>query len=347
MLKPRPRFEDLPLREGDPPWSAWGLYGSEDELGTLNLLTSQAVVDASQEIRTGNRIGLDLPIDYLTAPSHGRKSLSHKVIWKAPRAVHDDELAFNTQISTQWDGLRHIGYARQGLWYNGVSQPQISGDDGDRTSILGIHGKPEFVKYYQIRHDVDNRLAWTKQGIVGRGVLIDYYDWRMKQGTPFDTQVAHIITLDEIIACAKDQHLEFQRGDILFIRSGWRVGYEARTAEEKLQWSTEAPAWVGVETSLRMVKWLWDMGFSACAGDAPAWECLLNGRPPVPDEAMKGYISHEILIAGWGMPIGEYFDLEGLSAECERNARYSFFFSSSPLCVRGGVASPANSVAIF
>jgi hypothetical protein len=196
-------------------------------------------------------------------------------------------------------------------------------------------------------------------------VLIDYYDWRMKQGTPFDTQVAHTITLDEIIACAKDQHVEFQRGDILFIRSGWRVGYEARTTEEKLQWSTEPPAWVGVEASLRMVKWLWDMGFSACAGDAPAWECLLNGRPPVPDEVMKGYISHEIMIAGWGMPIGksiksrklmslanllikgEYFDLEGLSAECERNARYSFFFSSSPLCVRGGVASPANSVAIF
>jgi hypothetical protein len=101
MLKPRPRFEDLPLREGDPPWSAWGLYGPEDELGTLNLLTSETVVNASQEIRTGHRVGLDLPIDYLTAPSHGRKSLSHNVIWKAPRAVHDDELAFNTQVRHQ------------------------------------------------------------------------------------------------------------------------------------------------------------------------------------------------------------------------------------------------------
>ncbi|OGE54886.1 hypothetical protein PENARI_c005G09133 [Penicillium arizonense] len=302
MFNSRPRFEDLPLREGDPPWSAWGLYGPDDELGTLNLLSAQTVLKASEEIRTGRRFGLDLPIDYLTAPSHGRTALSHTVIWKAPRAVHDDEIAFNTQISTQWDGLRHIGYAREGLWYNGVRQPHISGEDGERTTTLGIH-------------------AWAKQGIVGRGVLVDYYHWRMKQHKPFDTQVAHEITLDEIIACAKDQNLEFQPGDILFIRSGWRVGYERRTVEEKLQWSTDSPTWIGVEASLRMVKWLWNTGFSACAGDAPAWECLLNGQPPVPDEAMKGYISHEIMIAGWGMPIGEYFDLEELSAECHRQSR--------------------------
>ena len=31
-----PAFEDLPLRTGDPHHSAWGLYGPNDELGTLN-----------------------------------------------------------------------------------------------------------------------------------------------------------------------------------------------------------------------------------------------------------------------------------------------------------------------
>lgn len=98
MAATRPGFKDLPLREGDPPWSAWGLYGPDDQLGTLNLLTPDVVVEAAKEIRTGSRIGLDLPIDYLGKPSHGRQGLAHNVIWKSPRSVHDDEIAFNTQV---------------------------------------------------------------------------------------------------------------------------------------------------------------------------------------------------------------------------------------------------------
>jgi hypothetical protein len=34
-LAVRPRFEDLPLRKDDPPFSAWGLWGDDDEIGTL------------------------------------------------------------------------------------------------------------------------------------------------------------------------------------------------------------------------------------------------------------------------------------------------------------------------
>ena len=51
-----PRFADLPLRKGDPPYSAWGLYGHNDELGTLNRLTDELVArTAREEIRSGKR----------------------------------------------------------------------------------------------------------------------------------------------------------------------------------------------------------------------------------------------------------------------------------------------------
>lgn len=33
--KTAPAFGDLPLREGDPPYSAWGLWGEDDNIGTL------------------------------------------------------------------------------------------------------------------------------------------------------------------------------------------------------------------------------------------------------------------------------------------------------------------------
>jgi len=51
-----PAFEELPLRDGDPHHSAWGLYGEKDELGALNRLTDGRVKDAAAgEIRTGAR----------------------------------------------------------------------------------------------------------------------------------------------------------------------------------------------------------------------------------------------------------------------------------------------------
>lgn len=57
-----PEFKDLPLRKGDPHHSAWGLYGPNDELGTLNRLTGERVVEASKgEIKTGVRFVLFIP----------------------------------------------------------------------------------------------------------------------------------------------------------------------------------------------------------------------------------------------------------------------------------------------
>lgn len=157
------------------------------------------------------------------------------------------------------------------------------------------------------RYVIDGgRAAYTKQGVVGRGVLLDYYHWRQAQGRPFDSQDAHPITQEELTACAVDQGVEFKQGDILFVRSGWRVGYEQLTAEERQQWASKPQRWVGVETSVNTLQWIWNTGFSACASDAPGWECLADGKNPNHDQRMKGYIAHEIMIAGWGMPLGTY-----------------------------------------
>lgn len=51
-----PSFDSLPLREGDPHHSAWGLYGEDDQLGTLNRLTDERVAAAAKnEIKKGIR----------------------------------------------------------------------------------------------------------------------------------------------------------------------------------------------------------------------------------------------------------------------------------------------------
>src|ERR1700710_1781273 len=98
-LKPRPPFSSLPLRKNDPPFSAWGLYGPDDELGSLNLLTKECVIEATKEIKTGERIGLNLPLTIPHPPSHNRLPFTHKVTHKSPRNVHDDVIEMNTQAS--------------------------------------------------------------------------------------------------------------------------------------------------------------------------------------------------------------------------------------------------------
>lgn len=92
-----------------------------------------------------------------------------------------------------------------------------------------------------------------------------------------------------------------------------------------------------MEQSEEMIRWVWD-NFSAVAGDQPSFEAW----PSREDWAL-----HEVLLAGYGTPIGELFWLEDLAAACEREGRWSFFVTSEPCNVPGGVASPPNILAIF
>lgn len=51
-------FDDLPLREAGPPLNAWGLYGDDDELGRLNLITPEVVKQGLLEAKHGIVINL-------------------------------------------------------------------------------------------------------------------------------------------------------------------------------------------------------------------------------------------------------------------------------------------------
>lgn len=64
---------------------------------------------------------------------------------------------------------------------------------------------------------------------------------------------------------------------------------------------------------------------------------------PPPDDGI-GWL-HEHLLAALGCPIGELWDTEKII--CKAEGKYEFFLASVPLHVPGGVASPANAVALM
>lgn len=106
-----PSYANLPAVRGMPHGCAWGLWnksGQEDQLGTLNLLTSEVKRRAAQEIRLGISISINWSLDNCATPHSGRKKPTHRIMPLDDWIGHDDEVDMNTQSGSQWDGYRKL-----------------------------------------------------------------------------------------------------------------------------------------------------------------------------------------------------------------------------------------------
>lgn len=311
-----PTFDELPIKPDYPPRSAWGVFGEDDEIGTLNLPTPERVAAAARLVKTGQVFPMNWELEQPNPPLFMRQTLSHR-IHRRRRNVFDDIYDdFNTQSSSQWDGLRHYGH-RQFGFYNGVTEDQIADPS---NSINGIH-------------------RWARRGIAGRGVLIDFRRFADAHGIKYSPGVRFGITPEQLRAAAAWQGVSFQPGDILLLRVGWIEWYNSLTEEDRAQLTQPGVMQVaGLTQGEESLRFLWDNHFAAIASDNPSFEA----NPfPKEEEAL-----HDTIIGLWGMPIGEMFTLDALAAASAADRRYECFFTSAPLNKLGGVASPPNALAI-
>lgn len=317
-----PRFADLPRPDETGLPLAWGVWGPEDALGTLNHLTDARVQAAAAEIRHGRRFNLDLPLHVpygLCNPGghRWRKDPVHKIVSiQVPGGLpgHDDKLdGFFLQGSSQWDGLMHIGDPRHGF-YNGVQAGQSSGDEGPRNGIEHM----------------------AACGIAGRAVLADLPRHFAQTGRAWDPNAQHGVSADDLAACLTAAGAVVQPGDIVLVRTGWLAHYLGASREARDDILSRR-TFSGLAGDAGMWAWLWDQRVAAVASDMPTTEVwpLAEGRP-----------SLHLAIARLGLTVGELFDLEALAADCARDGRASCFLTSSPLNLRGGVGSPPNAIAI-
>jgi kynurenine formamidase len=312
-----PSYDQLPVRPGAPPGSAWGVFGDQDEVGTINLLTPARVRAAASSIRTGKIFALNLPIDIPSPPLFTRQAHRHTVkTFPAPTDfVLDDYLDnFYPQASSQWDALAHVKHPMYGA-YNGIPDQEITGRGGKRLGIDNL----------------------ARRGIAGRGVLADiarYYD---KAGKLIDYTKAQSIPLEDLEATLAAQKTALRAGDALLIRIGWTKFYLGASEQTKAELARDTVV-PGIEGSVRVARWLWDHHLAAVASDSPALEAL----PKPPEEEFL----HFHMLAFFGMPIGEMWNLESLADDCAADGHYDFFLTSAPLNVPGGVGSPPNALAI-
>jgi kynurenine formamidase len=314
-----PDYDELPIRNDAPAGSAWGVFGDDDELGTLNLLTPDRVRAAMAEARTGRCISLDLPLNLPDPPIVPRTPYRHTVKGMPGYGdLLDDTIDnLNTQASSQWDALAHFRHASFGL-YNGFPDHQVAGRGGAR---LGI-----------------DRMA--RKVIAGRGVLLDVGRYYQRHRIDFDYSKALTVPLSDLHAALAEQRTEIKPGDILLIRLGW-LQYYLSAAPEIRRGYAEKARLPGIETSVEVVRWLWNAHIAAIATDTPALEAAPKHGAERERETL-----HAHLLVYFGMPIGELWDLEELSQACASDGRYSFFLCSAPLKLPGGVGSPPNAVAI-
>ncbi|KAF4609829.1 hypothetical protein G7Y89_g15794 [Cudoniella acicularis] len=216
-----PDRKEVPRREDAPGGAAW-VWGKEDYIGRLNLLTPARVTAASKEIKTGEIVPLNLPLNVPEVPAFNREPFQHEIKTLAEGLAYDDKYQLNTQSGTQWDGFRHFAHLSTQTFYNGTKGKDIQGPTKDPNKC-GIH-------------------HWAQHGIAGRGVLIDYWAYAKGKGIVYDPYEYHTISFTELQACSKAQGIDIRPasqggdihiGDLLFIRSGWVSTYNSKSPEAR------------------------------------------------------------------------------------------------------------------
>jgi kynurenine formamidase len=301
-----PAHAELPVRDDLPPGSSWGVWGDHDVLGTLNLLTPERVLAATRSIRTGRTFGLNLELTLPDPPLFRRAKFRHEV--------------------TNFGMTRMI--VHDDLYHDWNTQ---SSSQWDGFRHIGI---PELGHYGGVPDEEHGIHHWAARGIVGRAVLVDLARWRAAQGNPLRHGEFDAISGDDLLACIDDQGTAVEEGDVLLLRTGWLEWYRGLDADARAECArlVASPGLAGIDA----VKTVWNLHVSAVGADNPAVEAFPPGRP----------FLHRHFLTLLGIPLGELWDLDALAEDCAAAGTYDAFFTSAPIHVLNGVASPPNAIAV-
>ena len=154
-----PKFSQLPVKAGAPADSNWGVFGDDDEVGCVNFLTPEGIVEAAKLVRNGKVFRLDTPINYASPPLFNREPVHHtkKSFESYGLLGFDDVLdSYNTQEGSQWDGLGHVGNLKAQAYYNGVK------NDADQGLEQARH--PQLGRSFRRPRRADRRLPLSRGG---------------------------------------------------------------------------------------------------------------------------------------------------------------------------------------
>ena len=181
------------------------MWGSSDRRGALNYVTTARVLTAIGEVRSGRTVSLARPVEGSPSadnPEPCQHQMTGGVGAHSPTGLDFamDRFVMNVHgnADSHIDALSHVIY--DGELYNDVSVDTLSKAGASTLAIDVAHA-----------------------GIVGRGVLLDIPRLR---GSRWLEPGDHV-TVDDLVAAERAQHLRVHPGDLLFVR----VGHSRRRSE--------------------------------------------------------------------------------------------------------------------
>jgi kynurenine formamidase len=290
--------------------SNWGRWGPDDQRGTLNLLTADAVRAAAALVRTGVRMSCARPLKIGGSSGPGTEFLHHMLIsgQDAPTeglAAPADWFAMGCHgyEYTHIDSPAHILW--NGTMYNGIPASQVT---VTRGALSG---------------SVDE----AANGIAGRGVFVDGPVWK---GKPW-LDPGEAITADDLDGWCERTGVDPAAGDILVVRVG-------RDEADRGMVNLLGDSSPGL--SLDCLDWMKARDIAVLMTD------VISDVTPPPTPGCRLPV-HTVAIASMGMWLVDNASLGSLAAACATAERYSFFLTMAPLLLRRSTGSPLNPIAIF
>ena len=302
----------------------WNRWGPDDEIGTLNFITPQKVLQALAIPTRGAILSLALPYD-VHGPQTGtfnRVNPIHQMLATGtdhvaggqtymgrtfPRGFGyaDDTVMMPLQCGTQWDGLSHI--FRNGKMYNGFDATLVSAAGAAKNGIEKMADK-----------------------VVTRGVLLDVARFKGVDAL----EPGYGITVDDLRGAAEREGVTVGEGDAVLVRTG-QMGKCLRERDWGSYAGGDAPG-----LSFETAPWLYETSIAALATDTWGVEVRPN---ELPDSFQP---LHLVTVVNMGLLVGEIFYLDGLAEDCAADGVYEFLFVAPPLPFTGAVGSPLTPLAI-
>ena len=327
-----------------PKQSNWGEFGPDDEVGRLNLITPEKVLQGIAEVREGRTFCLSLPLDYpggnvlhsarhppkrrATATANGVQRYLLRLSGDNPDltdVVCDDQVRLHTQYSTQWDSLAHIG-----------SEFDADGDGVAETVFYNGWRGGEHIVMGADHATEAKRLGIEKMAercVQGRAVLIDLH------ALVGDAKAD--IGFDGLEDAMQTQGAVVETGDMVCFHTGFgRKIMEMNCQPDAHTLNHACAALDGRDP--RLQQWVIDSGVAALISDNVAVERYPNKsgsgrRPLVP--------LHELCLFKLGIPLGELWWLSDLADYMRGAGRTRFLLTAPPLRLPGAVGSPVTPVA--
>jgi len=294
----------------------WGLWGPDDDRGTLNYITPDKVAAAAALVRNGRSVSMAIPINKAAGPDNPNPAV-HLMSLMHDIPISKSGLTFGMcflgmashgDCHTHVDALNHVGY--KGLLYNGKPAATLTSRGSEWGSI-----------------------AAYATGIVSRGVLLDAARYRKVDWL----EPGEAVNRAEMEAIEKAEGVNIGEGDILVFRTGHHARRLALGA-----WSNDYPPAGQGKAGLHVdtVPWMHERRIAAFLPDGDG-ETVPSNVEDMP------YPIHPLQLTAMGMCVSDSLNLEDLAKACAEEGRWEFMVIGLPLRLPGATGSPWNPIAIF